>query len=281
MEFGISTYSFCNEELTPRLLDRLRLAGFSHLELFANRPHLDYHDRAVGRSIAAFFKTHELPPPSLHLPYFEAVGSKSIRPISPLVAGKRARGEAIDEVKRALELTDRMSIAYVVIHLGVPGEQFNPVHFDRAYALIHTISSFSGIGILIENIANEISTPDRIREFLETARLPDVGICYDSGHGQLAGSPVELERVGAIHLNDNNGQEDTHLWPFEGKGRWDRMVEELVGADYHGPLVFEVAGNDFDRAHEAGRRLESLVHEARTSPEEFRDKYSGNGSEEP
>ncbi len=281
MEFGISTYSFRDQELTPHLLDRLRLAGFRQLELYANRPHLDYHDRAVRRSIAGFFETHALPPPSLHLPYFEQVGPKSNRPISPLATGRLQRREAIDEVKRALELTDRMMIAHVVVHLGIAGERFNPIHFDHAYSLIHAISSFAGVDILIENIPNEISSLDRIREFLDTARVPDIGICYDSGHGRLDGSAPELERVGAIHLNDNNGQEDSHLWPFDGAGRWAALVERLVDADYNGPLIFEVAGDEFDRGHEAGRRLASLADEARASLEEFGKKYSIGGSEEP
>ena len=42
-----------------------------------------------------------------------------------------------------------------------------------------------GVRLALENIPNELSPVERIRHFLEDAQLPEVGICFDSGHSHL------------------------------------------------------------------------------------------------
>lgn len=274
MDFGISTYSFRKKEVRPPLLDRFTSAGFSKLELFANRPHLNYHNRQLQKEIAAWFQSNAVESPSLHLPFFEEIGREKVRWISPLAPDERDRRAAIDEIKRALELTDRLTVSYVVVHFGVPHQTFHPLNFDHAYALIRSISEFAGVDILVENIPNEISTLDRIREFLDVTQLADIRICYDSGHGRLQGSLPRLDGVAAIHLNDNLGdQEDDHSWPFEGTLNWPEFVEEIVRSDYQGPMVFEVSDGDPEHGARASDRIEGLLAEARASLEEFRTKY--------
>ena len=41
-----------------------------------------------------------------------------------------------------------MGLTFVVLHLGNPGQEFNPVVFDHAYAAIATIQSFAGTRVL-------------------------------------------------------------------------------------------------------------------------------------
>lgn len=273
MFFGISTLAFKNRKLSVEQLEQLRKAGYRHIELFANRPHFDYHDRTLMKDIAGWFNANGMPPPSLHMPFFERIGTNSIRSISALTPEKVHRMDALDELKRALELSDWTPISYVVIHLGTIHQIFHPVALDHAYTMIDTIRKFAGVEILIENIPNEISTLERIREFTDVARLPDVRICYDTGHGQLQGPVPRLERVAAIHLNDNGGELDDHLWPFEGTINWPRLIEEIVLSDYHGSMVFEVHDEGIERGWEQRARIEELLVDARLSLNEFRKKH--------
>jgi sugar phosphate isomerase/epimerase len=165
------------------------------------------------------------------------------------------------------------------MHLGNPGEPFTPLAFDFAYAAIAQIRAFAGVQVMIENIPNEISTIGRIEEFKAVAQLPDIGICYDTGHGHLQQNTNGFEHIRTTHVHDNNGEKDEHLWPFEGTLDWPALIEKLFLANYKGPFVFETRGDDVAKGAEARSRLRDLWDEAANSIEEFRLKYkleSGN-----
>jgi sugar phosphate isomerase/epimerase len=259
MDFGISTSCFGTTALTPDLLERLRRAEFRTFEIYGMLPGFNYHNRAVARSVARWFADVEFPSPSLHLPV-ERPGEDilSSRPVE--------RQRALDEVKRCLELCDLMPLRFVVLHLGGAGQRFHPVVFDHAYAAIAVIQSFAGLRVLLETLPNDIATFDRIREFGNAAQIPDVGICYDTGHGEMDGQPD------SIHLDDTRDDDD-HLWPFEGNRNWPALVERIVLSKFEGPLILEAHDNRLDKASESRSRLRDLFDEARNSVEEFRLKY--------
>ncbi len=195
--------------------------------------------------------------------------------ISVLEPEKRYREAALDEIKRSLELSDYVPLDYVVMHLGNPKEKFTPVAFEYAYAAIAQIRSFAGVEILLENIPNEISTLERIEEFKRLSEVPEIGICYDTGHGHIQGVDAAFENIRTTHVHDNNGEKDEHLWPFEGTLDWPALVEKLVLANYKGPLMFEARGEELSKGHEVISRLEELWHEAQNSIEEYRLKHRG------
>src|SRR5205085_3945832 len=145
MQFGISTQIYRGKAVTLDLLESIRKAGYNRIELFANRPHFDFHDRHLLRSIGRWFIENALPAPSLHLPFIENVGPKQKVFISVLDPEKRHREAAIDELKRALELNDQVRLSYVVMHLGNPRDAFNPVAFDYAYAAVSQVRKFAGV----------------------------------------------------------------------------------------------------------------------------------------
>jgi sugar phosphate isomerase/epimerase len=257
MDIGISTRCFGTAPLTLDLLQRLYRAEFTQIELHATLPGLDYHKRSVLRDIARWFRENELPAPSLHLPFEKDI----------LSGDQFERQAARDEFKRCLELNDSLPLRFVVLHLGAPGQEFNPVFFEHAYAAVATIQSFSGVRVLLETLRNGVATFARIDEFRQAAQLPNLGICYDTGHGEFEG-PCD-----AIHLNDNTAQDDSHLWPFEGDRDWPRLVERLVLAAYTGPMTLEVADDKLEKAGSCRSRLKDLMDEAADSIEEFRLRH--------
>ena len=272
MDFGISTQFYRKAQVNVDLLESLRRAGYRRIELFCNRPHLDFHYRALLRAIGRWFDENELPAPSLHIPFFEGEGTQR-RWLSPLDAERRFRHEALDEIKRCLEFSDFLAPEYVVMHLGNPGQAFNPVMFEYAYAAIFNIRKHSGVRVMAENIPNEISTIERLQELKSVAELSDLGICYDSGHGHLQGITGDLGFVGTTHIHDNHGERDDHLWPFEGSIDWPGFVERLVLAGYDGNFIFEARGDDIQKGAEVRSRLRDMWDEAQNSIEEFRLRY--------
>jgi len=199
-----------------------------------------------------------LPAPSLHLPFGEAD-----------VIGVRAqeRQRALDEIKRCLELTDLLPLSFAVLHLGSPGQTFNPVLFDHAYAAIATIQSFSGVRVLIETLSNEIATFGRVQEFKTAAQIQNLGICYDTGHGEMDGLPD------VIHLDDNFGSNDDHMWPYEGTRNWPAFIERMIALSFDGLLVLEGQDDRLEKASDSRSRLKDQIAEARSSIEEFRLKF--------
>jgi sugar phosphate isomerase/epimerase len=167
-----------------------------------------------------------------------------------------------------------VSLSHVVLHLGNPRDEFTPVVFDHAYAAIALIRAFAGVQVMIENIPNEISTFDRIEEFKSVSQLPDIGICYDTGHGHIQQASPIFASVGATHLHDNHGEKDEHLWPFEGTLDWPRLVDKMVTSGYKGTLTFEARGEQLSQGAEVRSRLQDLWDEAQNSIEEYRLKYN-------
>ena len=273
MEFGISTQIYRAEPVSVDLLEKIRKAGYDRFELFCNRPHLDFHNRSLLRAIGRWFQENALPPPSLHLPFIENVGPSQRIWINILEPERRHREAALDEIKRCLELSDAVDLDYAVLHLGNPREKFTPVAFEYAYAAIAQIRAFAGVEVMLENIPNEISTLERIEEFKRVSRLPEVGICYDTGHGHIQGITNGFESIRTTHVHDNKGEKDEHLWPFEGTLDWPALIEKLFLAKYKGPFMFEARGEDLSKGREVRERLEELWYEAGNSIEEYRLKY--------
>lgn len=71
------------------------------------------------------------------------------------------------------------------------------------------------------------------------------GFCLDVGHALLVGRDVhdfilELgDRLQALHIHDNNGLTDEHLFPYMGLTDWNRFCMGLGEAGYRGDLSFE------------------------------------------
>jgi sugar phosphate isomerase/epimerase len=273
MQFGISTQIYRGQAVTVDLLESIRKAGYDRIELFCNRPHLEFHNRSLLRAIGRWFEENALPSPSVHLPFVENVGPAQRIWISVLEPERRHREAALDQIKRCLELSDYVPLDYVVMHLGNPKEKFTPVAFEYAYAAIAQIRAFAGVEVLVENIPNEISTLERIDEFKRVSQVPDIGICYDTGHAHIQGTDGNLENIRTTHVHDNDGEKDEHLWPFEGTLDWPALIEKLVLANYKGPFMFEARGEDLSKGNDVRSRLEELWYEANNSIEEYRLKY--------
>jgi sugar phosphate isomerase/epimerase len=229
------------------------------------------------QSVARWFEENALPPPSLHLPFEEHMESGHIREFSALAPDAGVRLKTIDEMKRCLEMAERIPLAYVVLHLGIPGQRFNPACFDYAYAAVAQIQAFSGVRVLIENIENSISTIERVHEFVTLTKLEQVGVCYDTVHGYASGDAAAFASapaglIGALQLRDCQGSE-RRLWPFAGNIPWPLFVEKLTISKFGGPLMFETEDGDLARAHDTQMRLEELGAEAENSMDEFRLKH--------
>jgi sugar phosphate isomerase/epimerase len=174
----------------------------------------------------------------------------------------------MDEIKRAIEVADLLPFRYLVLHLGLPNEEYDLSKFDAAFTSIEHLNIFAkerGVQILLENIPSALSSPEHIQLFLNYTRL-DLKVCFDTGHAHMAGGVQPAfrtlrDRIAAVHIHDNHGEKDEHLLPFDGDIDWAQTVRDFRSADGQFPILFELSGehnepNDLGRLREVIDRFE-------------------------
>src|SRR5205807_2720547 len=221
---AISTYVYVKERLHPGLLDGLVRGGAQAIEIFAARQHVDYANRKQHvRELADWFRSSGIPLHSVHSPMFADYerGRTGAPPINVTSTDRSARIEAMDEIKRALEIAEQIPFRFLVQHLGVANESFDDRKFEAAMTSIEHLRAFAkplGVRLLLENIPNELSTPDKLIEMIHSAHFDDVGVCFDFGHAHLMSSVREAfeilrNYIRSTHVHDNAKDRDSHLWP--------------------------------------------------------------------
>jgi sugar phosphate isomerase/epimerase len=251
MRYGISSHIFLPQRLTPVLLDTLHVAGAQAIEVFASRHHFDYTERDAVREMAAWFRSNNVAA-TMHMPIFtedeEANWSRHTQPTLNLIdANKSARIVAMDEVKRALEAAEQIPFRSCVLHLGRSDDDWDNRALDDALTAIEHLKAFAsplGVQLLLENLTNAVATPANLLEILRVGHFANVGFCLDVGHANLASAIPETsyspaksgveqafeifgDRLVELHLHDNGGMRDEHLWPGGGSVEWETVVEKI------------------------------------------------------
>ncbi len=252
---AVSTYLYVKERLHPGILDGLSRAGVQAIEIFAARQHLDYANRKQHvKEIAEWFHASGVPLNSVHSPLYADYewGRAGAPPINVASTDRAQRVEAMDEIKRALEIAEQIPFRFLVQHLGTPNESFSEKKFEAAMTSIEHLRAFAkplGVRILLENIPNELSAPDRLVEMIRSAHFDDVGVCFDFGHAHMMSSVREgfeilKPHICSTHVHDNDKFKDSHLWPGQGTIDWKEAIELLRSAPQTPPLLMELEHDD-------------------------------------
>ena len=155
---------------------------------------------------------------------------------------KSRRIDAMDEIKRAIEVAEQIPLKYAVIHLGERHDSWSPRTLEHSITALEHLRAFAsplGVKLNVENILSEVTEPGHLLEILATGHFTDIGVCFDTGHanisGSVAGVLTELKgHIRSAHLHDNHGEKDEHLWPDDGHGAgmidWPETMAELKSA---------------------------------------------------
>lgn len=275
MTHVLSTHLFVNHRLTVALLDRIMRAGIPSVEIFCARQHLNWRNRSQVAELAHWFRDSALTLHALHAPmYTDEIwgrsGPQSYINITEPVKSRRI--EMVDEIRRTLEIAESIPCRYLVQHIGAAGEEWSERKVETAFTALEEIVLFArqrGVEVLLENIPNELSTPERLMTF-EAMTHMGLNFVFDTGHANMNEGGVEAafevmqERIRSTHLHDNDGTEDNHLFPMAEGGTidWRATMALLRGRDL--PLVLElreVPGMDrpLEKVMEVFERLESLA----------------------
>lgn len=268
---AMSSHVYIKRRLHPGLLDSMVRGGAQAIEIFAARGHFNYHEKEHIKELGNWFKSEKIEFHSIHAPiYMDNNFHSGGMPVSIVDADKRNRIEAMDEIKRAIEVAEYAPFKYLIQHIGKSDEYDDPRKFENALSGIEHLRAFArplGVSLLLENIPNDLSAPEKLVELMRLLRYEDLGVCFDVGHAHLMSSVHQafsvLEgRIRSTHVHDNNRDKDAHLWPGEGNIDWDQTMQSLRAATHQPALLLEIEGTEGmdvpGKMAEAYRKLESV-----------------------
>ena len=287
MQRLLSTYLFVTHKLTPELLSQVAGAGFQGVEIFCARSHFDYTVKQEIRATASTLEAHRMQLVSLHAPNRRDLSAmrESGTPLSICEVERVRRVEAMDEIKRVIDVADDLPYPRLILHMGGSRETADPRKRDAAFSsLEHLIlhARHAGVTVCVENTQSEMGSPDYLRACVHETRLTGLRFNFDIGHAHLAEFPEEerlekslsplRELVSSVHLHDNHGEKDEHLPPYDGSIHWPEAIKLLKSAAQNGglPLILELKQKG---GHDAATVSEQLSS-ARKSLDRFEKAWS-------
>lgn len=169
------------------------------------------------------------------------------------------RAERLEKMKRAVVINAMLGCEYLVIHPIMPfgiedlknGKQqetwdLNVVFFTE----LVVFAKQYGITICLENMPMRhfsIATPEQVLRFVKAINADNFKICLDTGHvavfpGLSLGDEIRKlgDYIKVLHIHDNKGNWDAHLYPSKGIIDWQDFVKALEDIGFGGVLSLEV-----------------------------------------
>ncbi len=256
MQKVLSTYLFVSHKLTPELLAQISENGFSALEVFCSRAHFDYGSKQEIQALASALEANRMTLSSLHAPTSRDLSAtrESGTPLSICEVERVRRIEAMDELKRAIDVSEELPFSRMVLHMGGTRETADPRKRDAAFSsLEHLVlhAHHAGVTLAMENTNSEMGDPAYLRSFVDETRLTGLRFNFDIGHAHLADGPAEerleksfaplRELAASVHLHDNHAEKDEHLPPYDGTIDWNAAIALLKTAPREDlPVVLEL-----------------------------------------
>ncbi len=133
--------------------------------------------------------------------------------------------------------------------------------FERVKEL-NRLSNAYGVSLLVENMPNKDGLLDQ-NGFMDLfGPEADLRFLIDTGHANIQNWDIELmfDRIGnrilGYHINDNIGEEDSHLPVFEGTFNWDLFFKMAVKFTPDATYVCEYMKGTVDELTASARRIQ-------------------------
>ena len=175
----------------------------------------------------------------------------------------------VELVKNRIEMAARLQSDVIIMH--VPAWPA----CDSLRRSLDELAEFArerGVRIAIEN--GDFAA---IRNLLSEYDQSYLGLCYDSGHGNVGGDGLDQlaslkERLISVHLHDNDGSGDQHNLLFSGTINWERLAGIIAGSAYKKCVSLEVSMRNsgvedeiefLGLAFETGIRFSKMIEDAK------------------
>lgn len=246
-------------------LRRIAAAGFEHIQWIHHWGHDFIYTEPEIRYISEVMAELDLCLYDIHAP----AGAEK----NWFSTAEYQRLAGVEIIKNRVEMCKTLGGEVIVAH--IPDLVFgNLKAWDQLQKSLDSLERFCverGIRIAVENRAHDEFTG--IRELFSEYAPEFIGLCYDSGHGNIGGDGLAnlesvSERLISIHLHDNDGTSDQHMLPFTGTVDWRKLARIISDSPYRRYLTLEsnmrhsgFADEDqfLAAAFESGRRLQDMI----------------------
>ena len=159
-------------------------------------------------------------------------------------------------LERSIEIAGMLGVKNIIIH---------PVYYaedkkERYLCMYNELLPFAkaaGVRIALENMWDRdrkrgyivhcvCSSPEEMSEYYDALDPQWFTVCLDIGHIGLVGEDEALfieklgaERLGCLHIHDNNYIDDSHMLPFTMKLDWKKICTALKKVGYRGDMTLE------------------------------------------
>lgn len=147
-----------------------------------------------------------------------------------------------DFICQQIKECSNFEIPTVVMHLsrGKTPPPFGPVGLERVKRIVDAAEKYN-VNLALENLRS-VEYLDYIFQNIQSDKM---GFCFDSGHNNCFNPERDVlndykKHLIALHLDDNMGDADIHMLPFDGTTNWDRIIKTLKEINYKGVLSLEV-----------------------------------------
>lgn len=170
-------------------------------------------------------------------------------------------GVKYNTVVRAIEAAALLGAGQIIVHpITVVGDSEETLRVNLAfYGSLQRYAKEFGIKIALENMfwgdtkgglvrlrPGACGTGEWFRRMYDALDGTHFTCCVDIGHAGLVGETADQmltalghDRVGALHVHDNDYLSDQHLMPFFGKLDWKKITAALREIRYAGDLTLE------------------------------------------
>jgi len=188
-----------------------------------------------------------------------------------------ARLAGVELVKNRIDFAAQLGSDAIVMHVypdtvAPELKAYNAIAWDQLRRSLDELAPYAGrrgVRIAVENLidfpalrSGATDMKEAGDNFEKIARLFDLyppdflGLCYDSGHGNLGRDRMDgleplIDRLYVLHLHDNNGDADQHRLIFADTIDWDRLARLIARSVYVRPVSMEVSTGQMGMADEA------------------------------
>lgn len=234
------TSDYITDEGTPEaFLGPMADAGFTHVH-WCHEWNTDYlYTAADVRLAKEWLQAHGLQLVDLH-------ASAGIEK-DWVSSDEDARQAGVELVQNRMRMTARLGGEVIVLHLrpqpaAMAAREAYWSQVRKSLDALAAVSADLWVRIALENLSDDNYAT--LEQVFEDYDADFVGLCYDSGHGQIAAGGLDfLERVKdrliALHLHDNDGKSDLHRLPLNGYVDWRRLMPLIAASPYNGPITLE------------------------------------------
>ena len=172
---------------------------------------------------------------SMHAPFLLTPGLSS--------SDESVRTKTVDRLRQAIADAVELDIPILIVHAHQTGgpDTDCPAGRQSYVELVEELHN-TNVRLALENTRQSVALLEWV---LGEFPARKVGLCYDSGHDQLAtGQTFEFlrhwgGRLLTTHIHDNHGQSDDHLPPGEGVIDWQAFARAFPWNTYRGYFMLE------------------------------------------